>query len=404
MILKDLIKAPEDFVVKEVARIEPVSDGDFCLYLLKKRNTTTWDVLGDISKRFRRSLKDIGYGGLKDKFAVSYQYLTIKNGPKKDILAKNYELSYLGQSKVSMSKDLLEGNVFEITLRSAPKSFDEIKKELRLVEEFGVVNYFDDQRFGSIRHKEGFCAKEIIKKNYERALYLLLVEGSHYDFLKTIGFRRCLKKFWGDFSKCIDKAPSPWEKNLVEFLAKNKRSKRTFKRALGLVNKEYLLMLCQSYQAYIWNEVAKELLKYKAVKYEEVPYIAGSLYFYRQTSKDFLEYAKNLRIPLPSPKLHLSEELKIMFQRVLEKEGIKELKMFRTLVKGAIFKSYPRPFLTFPSNISLKTSQNSIKLSFFLPKGSYATIVLKRLLFTLPAVMNSLQLAGFYFNFPGLLF
>ncbi len=379
MELKELIKEPEDFVVKEIADIKSNFDGDFSLYILKKRKATTWDVLGDISKRLRRSLRYIGYGGLKDKMALTYQYITIKDGPKKDIIGKNYVLSYLGQSKSPMSKDLLRGNIFEINLRNISKELEELSKEIKLVEKYGVVNYFDDQRFGSIKHKKGFCAKEIIKKNYERALYLLLVEGSHYEFLRTLSFRRCLKRHWGDFSKCLSLAPSPWEKRLLEFLIKNKRSKRTFKRALGLVNKEYLLMLCQTYQAYVWNEVAKLFLTEKKIEYKEVKYTAGNLFFYKKISDELLEELKELRIPLPSPKLNLHPDLEEIFKKVLEAEGIKDLKMFRTLVKGAIFKSYPRPFLLFPKEVKLIKEKDVYKLSFFLPKGSYATLILKRL-------------------------
>ncbi len=380
MDLREIIKKPEDFVVKEVVDIKPSFDGEFSFYILKKKGATTWDVLGDLSKRLRRSLRNIGYGGLKDKNALTFQYITIKDGPKKDIIGKNYVLSYLGQTKTPMSKDLLKGNVFEITLRNV-KRFEELSKEIELVKKYGVVNYFDDQRFGSVRHKKGFCAKEIILKNYERALYLLLVEGSHYDFLRTLSFRKCLKRHWGDFSKCISLAPSPWERRLLEFLTKHKKSKRTFKRALGLVNKEYLLMLCQTYQAYIWNEVAKLLLVEKEIDYKEVKYIPGTLFFYREISDEVLKELKEVKIPLPSPKLDLDPDLEKIFKKVLEAEGIKDLKMFRTLIKGAIFKSYPRPFLVFPEDVSLKKEKDVYKLCFFLPKGSYATLILKRLFF-----------------------
>ncbi len=34
----------------------------------------------------------------------------------------------------------------------------------------GVVNYFDSQRFGSLKHGQGYIAKDLIRGDFEAAL------------------------------------------------------------------------------------------------------------------------------------------------------------------------------------------------------------------------------------------
>ncbi|AEH45152.1 tRNA pseudouridine synthase D TruD [Thermodesulfatator indicus DSM 15286] len=375
---------PEDFIVYEVADIRPEPQGDFALYRLYKRGATTWDVIGDIARRLRLKASAIQFGGLKDRHAISYQYVTIRHGPKKDIKGKNYELSYLGQTKTPMSKARLKGNFFRLLVREVKISPEKLSREIALISRYGVVNYFDEQRFGSVKHGLGFAVKELILGHYERALYLLLAEGSQYEMKRTEAFRKCLKKNWPNFSACLDLAPSPWERRLLEFLASHKPSKRTFKRAFALVDREYLLMLCHAYQAYIWNETVKLYLKNLGLKLLPVPYLLGELLFYRDFPEELTEAILGTKIPLPSPRLILDQPLKELMEEVLRLEGIDGLEKFRTLAKGATFKTYPREVAIIPQKLKYETvDQNKVWLEFFLPKGSYATIVLKRL-FLLP--------------------
>ncbi len=374
---------PEDFVVYEVADIYPEGKGEYSLYLLKKYDISTWDALGKIAKSLRISMDEIGYGGLKDKKAVAHQFITIKNGPKKDIKKGEYELLYLGKTTRPMSKELLKGNKFEVVVREFPVEEDKLRREVELIQAYGMANYFDEQRFGSVKNSKEFAVKEIIKGNYERALYLMLAEGSPVDIEKTRALRECLKENWRRFEKCLPLAKVNWEKSLLEFLTSHKPSKRTFKRALNLVDREYLFFLGNAYQSFIWNEVLKKILISTGEKLFEVPYLVGTLYFYKELNPENKEYLQNLKIPLPAPKLKFSEEEKEVekiFEEVFHSEGIEGLKGFRTFIKGLIFKTYPRPAVIFPEGLTWeKLDESTIKVKFFLEKGAYATLVIKRL-------------------------
>ena len=68
---------PEDFIVEEIADISLTQTGDFCVYLLKKRGWNTVDVLKNLSRKLRLPSSDFSYGGKKDKYALTSQYITI---------------------------------------------------------------------------------------------------------------------------------------------------------------------------------------------------------------------------------------------------------------------------------------------------------------------------------------
>lgn len=375
----------EDFIVSEIADIYPEGQGEYSLYILKKFNISTWDALGKIAKKLRISMDSIGYGGLKDKKAIAHQFITIKNGPKKDLKEKEFEIIYLGKTTKSMSKDLLIKNKFEIVVRDFQIKEEKFDKEVELIRKFGLANYFDEQRFGSIKSSKEFAVKEIILGNYEKALYLMLAEGSPVDIEKTRKFRNCLKKYWRNFEKCLDLAEVNWEKNLIRFLIEHKPSKRTFKRALNLVDKEYLFFLGNAYQSYLWNEIFKKILLKLNIPYFEAPYLLGSFFFYKEVQEEKWKILKNLKLPLPAPKLQFKEnveglDLAQIYDEICQKEGLKNLKNLRTFVKGLIFKTYPRPAVIFPENLEWEKLDNStVKLKFTLEKGAYATLVVKRL-------------------------
>ncbi|MFN3504759.1 MAG: tRNA pseudouridine(13) synthase TruD [Caldimicrobium sp.] len=377
---------PEDFIVSEVASIGPSGEGDFSLYLLKKWNLTTWEALGNIAKKWRIPLKHFGYGGLKDKKAISYQYITIKNGPKKDLKEKNFELLYLGKTKEPMNKEKLEGNTFEIRVRDVEIEEEDLKREIEKVQNYGLPNYFDEQRFSSVKESKTFPVKEIIMGNYEKALYLILAYSSFDEIHKSHELRECLKNNWRKWENCLSLAKLKWERELLNFLIHHKPSQRTFKRALHLLDQEFLFFLGNVYQSFLWNEVLKEVLAYLNLAHFKIPFLWGELYFYKTLTPEEKDLLKNLKIPFPSPKIYIEDTLKLplrtLYLKVLQREGFSDFKNLRTFIKGLVFKTYPRPVLLFPKNLEYsKEGERNYVIKFFLEKASFATLVIKRLFY-----------------------
>src|SRR5262245_24873983 len=144
-----LRQQPDDFRVEELSTVEPGPGGPFAFYRLEKTGWTTPDALAAIRRRWKIDFRRMSYGGLKDRHAHTIQYLTIHNGPERNLPHGGFTVTYLGRLAHSYTSEHVRANRFQVTMRSL--SSDEVARaegSLPEVAELGVPNYFDDQRFG----------------------------------------------------------------------------------------------------------------------------------------------------------------------------------------------------------------------------------------------------------------
>ncbi|MBL7051626.1 MAG: tRNA pseudouridine(13) synthase TruD, partial [Nanoarchaeota archaeon] len=65
----------EDFVVNEVLELEISENGKNYYYLMTKKNWNTLDLVKEIKKRLK--VRDVGFAGLKDRKAITSQYISV---------------------------------------------------------------------------------------------------------------------------------------------------------------------------------------------------------------------------------------------------------------------------------------------------------------------------------------
>src|SRR5207302_790989 len=124
----------------------------------------------------------ISYGGLKDRHAHTVQYVSILRGPQRRFTQKGIALTYLGQLPHPFLSEHIAANRFTITLRDA--TAEQIETALAALDEvrrFGVPNYFDDQRFGSVADGGPFMAKALVLGNAQDALKIALTAPYRFD-------------------------------------------------------------------------------------------------------------------------------------------------------------------------------------------------------------------------------
>jgi len=152
--------APEDFVVTEEADHPQVCDGDHLYLFLQKRNQTTRELARAVANANSVPISSIGYSGMKDKQAVTRQWLSIpvnQEGATLDDLvvpAEAQELARVRSAK-KLRRGWHAGNSFEIVLRDIkPTTVDgdvvsALDSRLTDIAKQGVPNYFGAQRFGT---------------------------------------------------------------------------------------------------------------------------------------------------------------------------------------------------------------------------------------------------------------
>lgn len=149
--------SPEDFVVTELAAHAEAEDpaGDHLYLFLQKRNQTTREMVRQVADANGLPMSSIGYAGMKDKLAVTRQWVSIPVGEGEgtgttDVAVPDdaQELARVRQAK-KLRRGWHQGNAFEIVLRNLTGvEQPELEARLAQIAERGVPNYFAEQRFG----------------------------------------------------------------------------------------------------------------------------------------------------------------------------------------------------------------------------------------------------------------
>jgi tRNA pseudouridine13 synthase len=373
----------EDFIVEENADISFQDNGEFGVYLLEKRNWNTLDLLKRISKILKIPISSISYGGKKDKHGITFQFITIKDKRELSAEGKDFSLKFVGRSPRPMGPDLILSNSFKITLRNIKKP-ENFYSNLEEIRKFGVPNFFDDQRFRSFDPRRGFFGEKIVKKQWNGALQVFLT--SIYPDMKGEEKRRREEIFknWKNWEKCLEIA----ERNLEKKIFKILRDEENPAKALHLIPKEEVSMQYSSFQSHIWNEVLRRLIKIKVKEIFEVKGIEGPYLFWKELDDETFSYFKDLKIPTPSAKMKFNEKIiEDLFEEVLREKGIKRSNFRTSVLRKVYFRSFERKALLIPEDLKvleegddeLNKGRKKIKIEFSLPRGSYATIITKRL-------------------------
>ncbi len=375
---------PEDFRVEEKLALRLKPRGRYSIYRLEKRLWNTLDVVRELEKKHR--LRGISRAGLKDRYSESVQFLSIPGRGPKLIQETNYRLELVGMADEPVCRDVLLGNCFRVVLRAltAPEA-KTVLDELPLVKRFGFCNYYDEQRLGSARHGQGFIARRLVDGHLNGALKLYLATPSGADDSKTRQAKKAIEQHWGDWQKCLDLVPKEaWP--AVKYLVFHPRD---LEGAIRLIPRAMLELFVGAYQAWLWNEVLAGVLVESGISVQHVKYNLGRFAFYRELSPAQHRYLARLVIPAFGPKAEFaSDRVARVSEQVLAREGLSlERLKLRVRVTGVYFKPYDRAAVVLPENLSwskpgadeLYPGCLALSLSFFLPAGSFATILVKRL-------------------------
>lgn len=328
-----LKQLPEDFIVKEISSLKTKNQGSYLYFLLKKKNRNTLDAVKEIAKQLNLKEKQIGFAGSKDKQAITEQVCSVK-GISKDKLSKikidNAELTFLGYNDQPVCLGDLTGNQFEITIRNLKKT------KLKKID--FIENYFDEQRFSQNNVKIG---KFLIKKQFS-------------DAVKLVN---------------SDKAKEHLEKNKNDYVG-----------ALKKLPLRLLRMYVNAYQSYLWNETLAEYLRTKKNTHK-VKYSLGIFIFIKKK-------INKLDLPLIGfSEIDFNEEIKNIIIKIMRKEDvdfsdfiikqIPELSLEGDARKA--FVEVQNLEISKPDQDELNKGKKKIKVNFTLPKGSYATLVIRKL-------------------------
>jgi len=145
--------SPRDFTVEEIPLYAFTGEGEHLVLKVRKKEMTTWEMLDAISNHVGIRRRDMGYAGLKDKYAMTIQYISLPAKFEEKLNVFSHEKIKI-LDKVRHNNKIrvghLKGNRFEIRLKKVlGVQKDKIDSVLKWIKSHGVPNYFGNQRFGT---------------------------------------------------------------------------------------------------------------------------------------------------------------------------------------------------------------------------------------------------------------
>ena len=146
-------ESPDDFHVEEIPSYLPCGFGEHCYLTIEKRGITTLEAISRIAKNLKISEREIGYAGMKDAVGVTRQTVSVQwITPEKALSLELEGVRVVAAERHSNKLKLghLKGNRFRVVIRGVSANAAElVPKTLDTLEKRGVPNYFGYQRYGA---------------------------------------------------------------------------------------------------------------------------------------------------------------------------------------------------------------------------------------------------------------
>ncbi len=375
-------------MVEEVLKESPGRTGSYCVYQATKRWLTTPELQQRLAQQLGVPPSSLAFPALKDKAAVATQHFSLRGAGAGRLAGPGFSVRMVGRLARPLTAGDLRGNRFTVTLRGLPPGeAADLGERLAAVAAEGLPNYFDRQRFGSYMPGGVFMGKAILQGDAQAALRAYLAQPAPGESPALGAFKVLAGAHWGDWDMLFQHAPRSNHRSLLTFLRDHPAD---FRKALNLITPRLLPLLLSAYQSFLWNRMVSRFLQARLaggpaqVSFVEV---AGEpLAMYRGISSELAEELRSLAMPLPHHRASFaSAEMQAIALQVLAEEGLALEDLKARLLKRAYLPRGHRPMAVFPQETSWEALAPSaddgtrLRLKFFLPPGSYGTLVLRAL-------------------------
>jgi len=311
---------PEDFVVEERIDYQLKDSGRFHVYKLKKKNLNTIQAVDSLAENLRIQRRFISYAGLKDRNAITTQYISIQSNKRleDEYVFGDISLEFVGFRDERIFPGCLKENKFSIVVRHIDEKPELIKS---------MINYFGEQRFSKHNVEIG---RFLVKGEFNKAVELILETNK--------------------------------DAQVEEYYEKNKNNPLA---ALTKIGDSLLRLYLHAYQSFIWNKCVE--LYVKSQKKEAVV------------------------MPLVGFGVEVDESLKQIVDDVLKEEGVTPHDFILRKLPGLGLEGSERKIFSDVKELEigeleeddLNQDMKKCAISFVLPKGSYATELIKQIMLPL---------------------
>jgi len=371
---------PDDFRVEERLSL-PLSDGPYAYYRVEERGVSTTAVRDAMADRLKVTPSALVFPAFRDATAIAVQYASVrKRGPER-LEGPGFVARRVGWGGRALAPHDVETNDFVVVARDLSEAeAAALPGVLDRLATYGLPNYFDDQRFGSLT-ADGFIGKAILQRDAEKVIHMYLAEPMLGDSAEVREFKALAVQNWGQWGFLLHQAPRP--SNLRSVITFLKDHPHDYIKAVNLIQDRLLSIYLSAYQSWVWNRMV-------------------AFYCDAQGASRYALEIAGTRFPLPEPdELHaqLSQVAVELPRLTAMYEGLWEaaaaaafeaealaLKDFKARILRRVYLSKgDRPVWFMPLSVAAgqhepdtqHAGRRQVQISFVLDSSRYATLVIK---------------------------
>ncbi|GAB3026884.1 tRNA pseudouridine(13) synthase TruD [Natronobiforma cellulositropha] len=269
-----------DFRVRELERFSTESleaTTDAYPHLVVRATLSGWDTndfVSRLSDALGMSRRRVSWAGTKDKRAITTQLFSIYGAEPADLPEiRGVDLEIVGRAGRALEFGDLAGNAFELAVSDAdrPENAPAITDELRAFadadgDQIGVPNFFGQQRFGSRRPITHEVGLEIVRGDWEGAVMAYLGGPTASEPEETQAARAFVEET-RDWQAALERFPRGlgYERSLLHGLAESGEgsapTQETFRAALERLPDNLQKLFVHAAQSYAFNLILGERLE-----------------------------------------------------------------------------------------------------------------------------------------------
>ena len=373
---------PEDFLVEEVPLYLPCGEGEHTYVTIEKRGLTTLEAVRRISRALGVPDREIGYAGMKDAVGVTRQTVSIPRVSPDVCSALNLPgiavlASVRHRNKLRLGH--LAGNRFRVRVREVgDEASERAEAVLAVLTARGVPNYFGAQRYG-LHGNSHLIGRAMVRGEWRTAFDHVIGDPVAVRDERWRGAIEAYRR--GDLEESIRLFPGHCrtERDILQRLLKRPDAQE---KAFYAIHPRLKKLYLSAYQSSLFDRLLAERLD----AFDRV--MAGDLAMKHENGACFLvtdaaaeqPRAAAFEISPTGPMfgfrmLFPEGEPRAMEEALLAAEEL-ELSSFN-LPGGLAMDGERRPLRVPLREPSAMMDNDALILSFALPRGSYATSVLR---------------------------
>lgn len=378
-------ETPEDFQVDEIPRYPCCGEGEHLYLWIEKINTSTRELLHQLTRSLNIKERDIGYAGMKDSRALTRQMVSVplsKLDQVKKLEIKGCKILNTDRHTNKLRLGHLAGNRFTITLRgTCPEAVLRTESIFERLQQVGVPNRFGEQRYGVLGNSARL-GELLLLQRYEEFCSELIGDP---ELIRNPAWKQAATCYRNhDLNGACNALPNKMRDE--RWLLKTLMKPTSHRDAVLTLQRNLVRLFLSATQSAYFDQILQQRMPAIDQLMDgdiAVKHINGACFRVDQASTeqsraDLFEISPSA--PLFGTKVMLAEGQPGQIERaILEKLGL-SLDSWKTEA-GLKMPGERRSLRVQLGDAQIKAAGNDfITLSFTLPKGSYATSVLKEII------------------------